>query len=152
MSAFTNSIEFTQPIKWDTSPNLELRKGNPRVVLKETNGRHDALASLDELGQSMTSQNTVVRDQKVHNRTPTQREIPPNNSLFQSISVPVRAFCSYCQKEVMTRVVVDVEELGFLEKIWSVFSVCCRGNKRIITHFCSSCDNIVSKINAFNYG
>ena len=52
ISAFTSSIECTEPLKWDVSPNLELRKGNPRVVLKETNGRHDVLASLDELNSS----------------------------------------------------------------------------------------------------
>ena len=96
ISAFTSSIECTEPMKWDVSPNLELRKGNPRVVLKETNGRHDVLASLDELNHSTQTQNaTMIRDKKSPTGFPTPREIPQSNSLFQSISVPVRAFCSY---------------------------------------------------------
>ena len=140
-------------MKWDVSPNLELRKGNPRVCLKETNGRHDVLASLNEMDcdASMNSQNnaTMIRDKQKVKQTP-QREIPQTNSLFQSISVPVRAFCYQCQTEVITRVTVEIEELGFFDKLWSVFSVCCRGNKRVITHYCSSCQSVVSKINAFN--
>jgi hypothetical protein len=88
----------------------------------------------------------------VGRRTPLQAiQNPPTMKsmvVMQSLSMPARAFCSYCMEEVVTKVVIEVQNEGIVEKVLGFFS-CCKSVRRVITHFCSGCDNVVTKIHSY---
>lgn len=132
LSGFLSSVELsdmTTPHQCDESPNLQLRKDNPRIILKEicsnTNQYvpdHVNLIPTPDKPQLSERTNTQTgRDntnQSIQNCpslvAPSSR---PSSFILQSLSLPARAYCSFCVTEVVTRVVVEMEPTSWLDKV-----------------------------------